>query len=41
MDDFGTLYSMYMSTPACAQWYVSMSTFGGYEKWDGWIAEII
>lgn len=38
MDDYGVLYSTYMSTVAVAQWYLSMSTYGGLEGYDGYEA---
>lgn len=41
MDDFGTDYRGYMSTPSVGQWYICASTYGAVEHWDGYIAHII
>ncbi len=41
MDDYGTDYRMYMSTPSCRRWYISASAYGGFEDWDGYIAHVL
>jgi hypothetical protein len=41
VDDFGNCISVKLPTSSVLCWYISMSAYGGFEKWDGWASPIV